>query len=257
MPRRGQPRRSARRRRAARTEPGRSHQTKCPATSTTSSEAPGIGAVEPPARPGGIGLRPPTTTPTGTRMLPRAASRSGSRALRSFQRPTCAAGDNGEVGPRMTSPRRRSRLGHMRSHVFAASSGVARAVHVLHVERLGASPAVGGHRGQTSPPRTPADGTVADPTERVDGQDAEQPVRDRLGDVEGEVPAPGVADEPDLLPAQVVEHGDDVVHRLRDGEGPVVVDGGGRAAGSTRPGTPARARRRGRSGARSPGRGRR
>ena len=48
--------------------------------------------------------------------------------------------------------------------------------------------------------------SVADRAERVDGEHAEEPLRHRLGNVKGEVPAPGMADHVCPLPPERVEH---------------------------------------------------
>src|SRR6185312_14038536 len=61
--------------------------------------------------------------------------------------------------------------------------------------------------------------TVADRPERIDAEDAEHAVRQRLGDVQGEVTAPRVTDDVRLVPAERVEDASSVVdvgrHRVR------------------------------------------
>ena len=47
--------------------------------------------------------------------------------------------------------------------------------------------------------------SVADRAERVNGKHAEEPLRHRLRDVKGEVPAPRMADDVRLLPTERVE----------------------------------------------------
>src|SRR6185437_7768613 len=57
---------------------------------------------------------------------------------------------------------------------------------------------------------------VADGAERIDGEHPEDPVGNRLGDVEREVAAPRVADDICRLPAELVEHAARVADVRRD-----------------------------------------
>ena len=210
------------RRRAARTQPGRSHQTKWPAPSTRSSRAPGMRSTDRARREvGGHGTAAhPRRQPSGVRIAPSPASSCGSRASEVVPEPDVRLGRHREGRARHDMRGVGEVGGPDEVPLLVLLRRCRGAVHVLGVELLDAGPRL---RGQAGHDRGPERGrtTVADRPQRVDRQHAVQSVGDRLRDMETQVTTPRVPDEPGPLPAEMVEHGDDVIDRLGDGELPV------------------------------------